>query len=678
MALPVSCDECFTAFDAPEKAAGKRVRCPTCGAAVKVRAGGAAAPAPVAATSSRKRRAAPASGGPSTGVLIGAGVAALLVVGGGALAIGLAMGGGGDAPAVVADNDAPADPPAPAAPDVARRDAARPVRGAADPDDAGAAADAGGDWGAFLAGGARAGAPEEVRPADDRPADDRRPDGDAVAGAGVPGELTPGEPAPGRGSAGGAGDGAGAEDGADDGVRDSKPTGAKVKTTAGGLPVARTAELQGSALVRAVMPSVVRINNVGPRGASLGSGYVVHPDGLIVTNYHVVAEASRINVEFEDGTKYDSPGFLLVEPKYDIAIIKIEPDPAKPLVPVPIAPELPEQGAAVAAFGTPQGLNFSFTDGRVSAVRDEGEMENTVGKDVSGTWVQTDASISSGNSGGPLCDSFGNVVAMNTMVLQTSGSAGVSQNLNFAISCVSILDRLKSVLSGDADLKEWDADSLKEYEGRLDRKLVENELGTNKGKRLLAGMTEVLILPYGYKGDPQSGAVWRVVRNFADKTMGKADLGIIWERPDRADFTVLLIKMDLKQARRRSTVQELVLTAELVVPDLEDDSKQNLFCRVWSLERSVGTASLGSLMSGSPPRGMQRPMVQFFDALRRSIRDARKEYDAGELDENDRLDGGRLAASGEEGLFEEYFRDVFEGDGDEGGAGPSEAPRGRR
>lgn len=648
MALSVSCDECFTAFDAPDKAAGKRVRCPTCGAAVKVRAGGVAAPVPVAASGRSKRRPVPAKSGPPTGVLVGAGLAALLVVGGGALAIGLAMGGGGDVAPAIARKDAP--------------EAAAPVTPATRPEPAAPAVAAPADRGGSDAPGADADAPTLAR---GRTIGGTRP----APGAAAESPAVPD-------AAGAAPTGAAAGDSvasaADDGVRNSKSTGKRAAATEGGLVPVRTEPLRGGDLVKAVMPSVVRINNVGPDGAGTGSGYLVHPDGLVVTNYHVVAGAAKIDVEFQDGTKADSPGYLLVEPKYDIAVIKIDLPEGHPVVPVPISPDLPDQGAGVMAFGTPQGLNFTTTTGSVSGIRDEQAMENATGRDLSGTWVQTDTSISSGNSGGPLCDDRGNVVAMNTLASTNSGQGGVRQNINFSISCVSILDCLKTVLGGDADVKEWDADSLKEYEGRLDRKLVENELGTNKGKRLLSGMREVLILPFGTTTE----SVWRVVSTQAEKTLDRSELDIIWKKPDRADFTVLLIKMDIEQARRGSNVQELTLSAELVMPDLEDDSKRNLFCRVWKLDRSMGTVSIRALASGSPPRGMQRPLVQFFGVLRRSIEDARKQYDAGELDDDDRLDGGRLAASGEEGLFEELFGDLFdEGNGD---GGEAETGRNRR
>ena len=633
MALPVSCDECFTAFEAPTKAAGKRVRCPTCGAAVKVRRGGAAA-APVASSRPRKaQRAAPASTGPSTGVLVGAGLAALLLVGGGALAIGLALGGGGEEPAVVAANDAGTDPitdpPAPAAPTPAPTAAARTTVADAEP-----SGDRTGD---------RRGAPPAL----------------AATVPGAPAELG-GLESPAAALA----DADTPAASKDDGKRESTPTGEKTAAREDGLARVRSERLAGEDLVTTVMPSIVRVNNVGPDGAGHGSGWVVHPDGLIVTNYHVVAGAAKIDVEFKDGTKASSPGYLLVEPKYDIAVIKIDPPAGTELVPVPVLPELPAQGQRVVAFGAPIGLDFSTTEGSVSGLRSAQELENLLNSDQDGDWVQTDAAISGGNSGGPLCDTSGNVVAMNTMTLQSTGGGGL-QNLNFGISCVSILDRLQTVLGGDAEVKAWEADKLKEYDGSLERRLVENELGTNKGKRLLAGMREVLILPFGYKGDPQSAGVWRVVRNYAEKSIDRLDLNIIWEKPDRVDFTVLLVKMDLKQARRGSTTQELILTAELVMPDLENDSKRNLFCRVWQQERSCGTMSLRNIASGRPPRSMQRPITQFFGSLRRAVQNARELSDAQELDRDDDIDGGRLAESGEDGLFEELFGGLFEDDAED-------------
>ena len=101
-----------------------------------------------------------------------------------------------------------------------------------------------------------------------------------------------------------------------------------------------------------------------------------------------------------------------------------------------LADALPRKGESVVTFGAPKGLSFSASEGIVSAVREGKELTDYV-EGLPGTWIQTTAPISSGNSGGPLVKRDGRVTGMNTMVLLTG------QNLNFAISSVDVADVLK-------------------------------------------------------------------------------------------------------------------------------------------------------------------------------------------------------------------------------------------
>ena len=178
--------------------------------------------------------------------------------------------------------------------------------------------------------------------------------------------------------------------------------------------------------------SVVRIDVSGPRGDSLGSGYIVSADGVLVTNVHVLSGASSAAAVFEDGRKYPIKGTFIVDAARDICVAKIE---ATDLVPIPIASVLPRKGEQVVALGCPQGLSFSATRGIVSAIRQRDEFRMMVNRPkAEGTWIQVDAAISGGNSGGPLINSKGEVVAMSTL-----GSRGDAQNLNFGISNEDIL-----------------------------------------------------------------------------------------------------------------------------------------------------------------------------------------------------------------------------------------------
>ena len=118
-------------------------------------------------------------------------------------------------------------------------------------------------------------------------------------------------------------------------------------------------------LTEKVTPSIVRIDVIKGDSKGVGSGYVVAEDGTLATNYHVIAGTTAATAVFKNGDKFDVLGTLLLDPKRDIAILKIN----KPgLTPLPLADKLPRQGDAVAAYGAPVGLSFSVTEGIVSAI----------------------------------------------------------------------------------------------------------------------------------------------------------------------------------------------------------------------------------------------------------------------------------------------------------------------
>ncbi len=173
--------------------------------------------------------------------------------------------------------------------------------------------------------------------------------------------------------------------------------------------------------------SVVRIEVDGLGGAALGSGFVVGADGLMVTNVHVMAGASKAIAKFADGRSHEITGTYVIDVNRDICVARLAGSGFDPII---LADALPRKGEQVVALGSPRGLSFSATRGIVSAIREQNEFREMVGRPkIEGTWVQIDAAISGGNSGGPLINSRGEVVAMSTL-----GSAGDAQNLNFGIS----------------------------------------------------------------------------------------------------------------------------------------------------------------------------------------------------------------------------------------------------
>jgi hypothetical protein len=185
-------------------------------------------------------------------------------------------------------------------------------------------------------------------------------------------------------------------------------------------------------LIDKIEPSVVRIDVEGV-AKGIGSGFVISRNGIVVTNHHVIAGAREAAVTFSSGETAKVIGTIILDSKRDIALLKID---KLNLPTLQIAEALPRKGEQVAAFGAPQGLSFSASEGIVSAVR-TGKDLSEYADELDGTWVQTTAPISAGNSGGPLVNSAGQVVGVNTMAI-VSG-----QNLNFAISSIDVRAAVK-------------------------------------------------------------------------------------------------------------------------------------------------------------------------------------------------------------------------------------------
>jgi serine protease Do len=157
--------------------------------------------------------------------------------------------------------------------------------------------------------------------------------------------------------------------------------------------------------------------NQSRRSSALGSGFVISEDGLVVTNNHVIEQADEINVEFFNG---DSLAAEMVgtDPQTDIALLRVKTDKALPFVTFGDS-DSARVGDWVLAMGNPLGQGFSLSAGIVSARN----------RALSGTYddyIQTDAAINRGNSGGPLFNLDGEVVGVNTAILSpTGGSIGI-------------------------------------------------------------------------------------------------------------------------------------------------------------------------------------------------------------------------------------------------------------
>src|SRR5262249_1694037 len=206
------------------------------------------------------------------------------------------------------------------------------------------------------------------------------------------------------------------------------------------------------ALTKKVWPSVVQImvtsygaregvpgntSAVVGRQHAIGSGFVIDPDGYIMTNAHVVSGAQRVQGVLPpanaDGTLATAlsgrsnvvPARIVgITTEIDLALLKI--DGVKvPALPLATYTKV-RQGETVFAFGSPGGLRNTLTHGMVSAVARQTDPDSPL------IYIQTDAPINPGNSGGPLVNTRGQVVGVNTFILS---QAGGNEGLGFAIAC---------------------------------------------------------------------------------------------------------------------------------------------------------------------------------------------------------------------------------------------------
>ncbi|MEZ5829136.1 MAG: Do family serine endopeptidase [Hyphomicrobiales bacterium] len=170
--------------------------------------------------------------------------------------------------------------------------------------------------------------------------------------------------------------------------------------------------------------------------SSLGSGFVIDPSGLIVTNNHVIEGADEIIINFTDGSKLKVVKVLGHDPKTDLALLKVE--PKEPLKAVSFGDSSAMRvGDWVMAIGNPFGLGGSVTVGIISATKRD------INAGPYDDFLQTDAAINRGNSGGPLFNMEGEVIGVNTAIISpTGGSIGIG----FAVpsnTAVQVLDQLK-------------------------------------------------------------------------------------------------------------------------------------------------------------------------------------------------------------------------------------------
>ena len=201
------------------------------------------------------------------------------------------------------------------------------------------------------------------------------------------------------------------------------------------------------------------------RQRSLGSGFIIDQEGLIVTNNHVIDNADQIKVRLYNGDEYDAE-LIGRDPNTDLALIRI--NGAKNLSPLVLGDsEVLKVGSWVVAIGSPFGLEQTVTAGIVSAKK------RVIGAGPYDDFIQTDASINPGNSGGPLLDLRGRVVGINTAIVASGQGIGFAIPINMAKTIVEQLKDKGEVTRGWLGVGIQDlTPELAEYYGLDQRKGV--------------------------------------------------------------------------------------------------------------------------------------------------------------------------------------------------------------
>ena len=172
---------------------------------------------------------------------------------------------------------------------------------------------------------------------------------------------------------------------------------------------------------------------------SIGSGVIVRPDGIVVTNNHVIQNMQQIRVTLNDRREYPAR-VLLADERSDIAVLQLENlDGDLPVLRIDDQ-EQQEVGDLVLAIGNPFGVGQTVTNGIISALN-----RTETGISDSGSFIQTDAAINPGNSGGALVDMDGELIGINTAIFSRSGS---SSGVGFAVPAAMVKRVVDSAVGG--------------------------------------------------------------------------------------------------------------------------------------------------------------------------------------------------------------------------------------
>ncbi|NND49277.1 MAG: DegQ family serine endoprotease [Rhizobiales bacterium] len=296
------------------------------------------------------------------------------------------------------------------------------------------------------------------------------------------------------------------------------------------------------------------------RVSSLGSGFVIDPSGVIVTNAHVIEDADEIEVKFNDGTVLKAT-VRGRDSKTDLAVLEVTPEPGTTLTSAPLgSSEALRVGDWVMAIGNPFGLGGTVTVGIVSA------RNRDINAGPYDDFIQTDAAINRGNSGGPLFDINGNVIGINTAIISPSGG---SIGIGFAVPTETARPVIAQLREFGETRRGWlgvriqpvteeIAESLDMAEATGALVSGVNPHGPAAGAGIVSGD---VVVEFDGKTIAEVSKLPRVV---ADTEIGKEVVVSVWRKGERIDLNVTVARLDEEE----KTQEEEPESSEQDTPEL--------------------------------------------------------------------------------------------------------------
>lgn len=311
---------------------------------------------------------------------------------------------------------------------------------------------------------------------------------------------------------------------------------------------------------------------------SLGSGFIIDPEGVVVTNNHVIADADEVTVVFTDGTKMKAD-VVGRDKKTDLAVLKVKSDKPLPFVKFGDSDKL-RLGEWLIAIGNPFGLGGTVTSGIVSA------RNRDINSGPYDNYIQTDAAINRGNSGGPLFNLEGEVIGVNTAIISPSGT---SIGIAFAVPSKTVIPVIEQLQKFGETQRGWLGVKIQPVTDQIAETLgVKPPRGAligemdEKGPAKLGGLeTGDVIVKFDGKDVKESKDLPRIV---ADTTVGK-EVDVVIIRKGKEETKKITVQ---RLAENDAPVKAAVRT-ETPVPQDKPVTQRSLGLDLAGLSRDLRT-----------------------------------------------------------------------------------------